>query len=1077
MKRLLKLMIGAAVMLLCFSVSASAEAGTGLSGDFPKISVNVKDTPVKAVLAAVETQTGCSFVYSSDIVDIDRAVSVNVENAAVDAVLSRIFKGTDVTWTVDGQLITLAKKSSAQSWGGIVSGQVKDSDGSPLAGVMVSVDKDHYTISDISGNYSLEVENPKTVLHYSCLGMEDVHINVDGQKKHDVVMPVASYLLDEIRVVSVGYGTMRKKDLTGAVASVSGETITSLPTSGVSESLQGRLAGVEVRSISAEPGASVSIRVRGTNSIQGGNDPLWIVDGFPGMPNMLNTSDIESVEVLKDASATAIYGSRGSNGVIIVTTKQGKEGKTSVDYTGSVGVSVLGNKLDMMDATEYMKYQNVISKKEYFSEEEIAAAGAGTDWLDQIFRPAITNNHAVSVNAGMKRTKISAGASLFDQEGIIRGSSYTKGTFRLSVNHDISKIFSVSANAIYSRTLHYKQSGLLSMTLKATPTLSPFQEDGVSYTSLRDHYPFSPSGLKNPEAMVNEREYKWTSNRTMVNAALTARPVKGLAIRAAFNANVSNSSQDNYISTKYPESLGEISISKSEGMDITGEVTATYSLKLDKHNFSVMAGSTYEQDTAKSLSASATGLKSDVAGVYGLAAAENKGTPESGYSKWAMLSFIGRVNYSYADRYLATVNFRADGSSRYSKGHKWGAFPSVALAWRISEEGFMENVNFINNLKLRLGYGQTGNPAISPYQTLDLLTPQPVIFGKDAYVAQHPSSAYRFGLLWETTGQYNAGIDLGLLRDRIRITADYYHKTTWNLLNTVDFPGSSGYTNGTKNIGTMLNYGFELQLDTRIIDARNFKWDLSGNISINRNRVLELPNGEDVYGTKRSIVILNDYINILREGYPIGTFYGYQEEGYDDRGRIKYFDNNNDGKINENDKAVIGDPNPDFTFGFTTDFTYRRFTLSAYFQGSYGNDIYSLSMASQCYNYSGSRGINTLSEVLYNYWTEDNPNSKYPALNAASTSSLKMSDRFVYDGSYIRLKNLSLTYRIPVEKVKWLKGASVYVSAQNLLTFTKYPFIDPDVNTYGGSSSVNQGIDDYSYPYARSFTFGVKLNF
>ncbi len=1077
MKRLLKLIIGASFTLLCLCAGITAEAETpSVQGDFPKVSINVKGVPVKTVLTDVESQAGCSFVYSSDIVDIGRTVSLDMKNVTVEAVLQRLFRGTDVSWTTDGQLITLVKKSSAFTGRITVRGKITDSNGNPLAGVMVSRDMANYTISDANGHYAIEVADPKAVLHYSCMGMEDVNINVGGQSNLDVVMPVASYLLDEIKVVSVGYGTMRKKDLTGAVASVSGETITSLPASGVSESLQGRLAGVEVRSVSAEPGASVSIRVRGTNSIKGGNDPLWIVDGFPGMPNMLNTSDIESVEVLKDASATAIYGSRGSNGVIIVTTRQGQEGKTSVDYNGSVGVSLLGNKLDMMDATEYMKYQNIISRKEYFSEDEIASAGTGTDWQDLIFRPAVTNNHAVSVNAGLRKTRISAGASLFDQEGIIRGSSYTKGTFRLSFNHDISRIFSLSANAIYSRTLHYKQGGLLSMTLKATPTLDPYQEDGT-YTSLRDYYPFSPSGLKNPEAMVNEREYKWTSNRTMVNAALTAKPVKGLAIRAAFNANVSNARQDNYISTKYPESLGEISITSSEGMGITGEVTATYSLKLDKHSFSIMAGSTYEQETSKSLSASATGLKSDVAGIYGLSAAENKGTPESGYSKWSMLSFIGRLNYSYADRYLATVNFRADGSSRYSKGHKWGVFPSIALAWRVSEEGFMENVSFINNLKLRLGYGQTGNPAISPYQTLDLLTPQPVIFGKDAYVAQHPSSSYRFGLLWETTGQYNAGIDLGLLRDRIRITADYYHKTTWNLLNTVDFPGSSGYTNGTKNIGTMLNYGFELQIDTRVIDTRNFKWDLSGNISINRNRVLELPNGEDVYGTKRSIVILNDYINILREGYPIGTFYGYEEDGYDDRGRIKYIDHSNDGKVNENDKVVIGDPNPDFTFGFTTDFTVRRFTLSAYFQGSYGNDIYSLSMASQCYNYSGSRGINTLSEVLYNYWTEDNPNSKYPALNAAATSSLKMSDRYVYDGSYIRLKNLSLTYRIPVEKVKWLKGASVYVSGQNLLTFTKYPFIDPDVNTYGGSSSVNQGIDDYSYPYARSFTFGVKLNF
>lgn len=912
---------------------------------------------------------------------------------------------------------------------------------------------------------------------FSCLGYEDLNYTLkDGETKLKITLQAAAYSLDEATVVSIGYGTMRKKDLTGAVASISGETITSLPTASVSEALQGRLAGVEVRSISSEPGASTSIRVRGTNSISGGNNPLWIVDGFPGMPNMLNNSDIESIEVLKDASATAIYGSRGSNGVIIITTKQGKEGKTTVDYSGSYGVSILGKKLPLLDASEYMVYENTIANKDLFTKEQIQAAGKGVDYQDLIFRPAATNDHSISVKSGTNKTKISVGASLYDQKGIIANSSYTKGTFRMSINHELSNIFSISANAIYSRTLHFKQSSILSQILLATPTVHPKQEDG-SYTSLRDYYSFSPAGLQNPLALINEKEYKWTSNRTMVNAALTAKPIEGLVLRTAFNANVNNARQANYVTTKMPDMTGKIDISETETMDITGEFTATYNLNIAKHRLSIMAGTTYEQSTNIGLGASATGIKSDVAGVYGLAAAENKENPSSTYSKWAMLSFLGRLNYSYADKYMATINFRADGSSRYSKGHKWGAFPSIALAWRVTEEDFMSGISWINNLKFRAGYGVTGNPAISAYATLDLLVPAQVIFGKETHIVMHPSSQYKFGLLWETTGQTNVGIDLGLWRDRLRITADYYNKLTWNLLNDVELPGSAGYINGTKNIGNMSNYGFELQVDARAIDSKDFKWDLSGNISFNRNKVLELPDHEDVYGTKRNITILNDYINILREGQPIGIFYGYKENGYDSKGRMTYVDFNNDGKINEKDKVVIGDPNPDFTFGLTSTFTYKRISLSAYIQGSVGNDIYSLSMAALCNNQAAARGYNTIKEVLNNHWTEENPNAKYPALTAAATASLKMSDRFVYDGTYLRLKNLSISYELPLEKVKWINSATISVSAQNLLTLSSYPFYDPDVNSYGGSSSVSQGIDYFAYPYSRSFNLGVKLNF
>ena len=352
-----------------------------------------------------------------------------------------------------------------------------------------------------------------------------------------------------------------------------------------------------------------------------------------------------------------------------------------------------------------------------------------------------------------------------------------------------------------------------------------------------------------------------------------------------------------------------------------------------------------------------------------------------------------------------------------------------------------------------------------------------VVFGKDVYKAFHPANTYQFGLVWEKTQGWNVGVDFGMWNNRLMLTADYYYKKTHDLLNTVELPGSSGYMNGLKNISTMLNKGFEFQLNGRAIDTPAVKWDIALNASINRNKVVELPYGEDVYGTRRSVTYMTDYINLVREGQPIGVFYGYVEDGYDDQGRVVFRNYDDNPEINENDKRIIGDPNPKCTFGFNTSLSWKGLTLSAYFQGSYGNDIYSLSIAEFGYNYSSNRGRNGFADILGNTWTPEKTNAKYPVLSAAGTGSMRMSDRFVYDGSYLRMQNIELAYSIPVKRVAWISSVVVYVSGQNLWTLTSYPFFNPDVNTYGGSSSVDQGIDALSYPLAKSFTIGIRARF
>lgn len=1070
------------VFLIAFSITEVVPAQTQSN---TKISISEKNTPLRNVIKLIENQSGFSFMYSSDIVNLEQRITLSLKNVSLEQALHEVFKNTNIAFSVQGKVITLSKSKEKakleESRLITVSGVVTDEKNEPLIGAVIIL-KDNpgrgvttgfdgsYAFPDISGN---------AILEFKHLSMMTKEIAVQKRSAINVQMETNKYMLEEVKVIGIGYGSVKKRDLTGAVASIQGDQLSSFSNTTIAQSLQGRLPGVEVRMTSSEPGATPQIRIRGTNSIMGGNDPLWIIDGFPGTANMFNVSDVESIEVLKDASATAIYGSRGANGVIIVTTKQGSSGSVQIDYNGRLGYSSVEKRLPMMTASEYMQYQNIINQNSFgvpfFSEEDINYAGVGYDWQELAFRIAQTDEHAISVKGGNENTRMALSASYYDEEGIIRGSDINKISLHANVNQKISEKVNIVSNLTYTRTKQNKQSGILSSFVMAPPTVGPFDED-ENYTDLRTLYPFSPSGQNNPEAQIREKSYFWTSNRTMANTALIYKPIKELTFRIALNANISNARQDDYTTTKYPTSTGDASIDQSESLSLNSDNTVTYAKKIGLHDFSAMGGVTYEQSESKGTTISGHGFMSDLGGTYNIASAEMKDTPGATYSKWVMLSYLGRLNYTYNDRYLATVSFRADGSSRYSKGSKWGYFPSVALAWRIKEESFLKDVDIIHNLKLRAGYGESGNTAISPYSTFDLLTPMSTVFGKDAYQFYHPSSYFNFALRWETTAQWNFGLDLGLWKNRFRLTADYYMKKTYDLLNSVELPESSGFISGTKNIGIMMNNGFEFQADARLIDKAVI-WDLSVNASFNRNKVHRLPYGEDVPGSKRSITIINDYINLLREGQPIGVFYGYVEDGYDDAGNIRYknLDNDSGGLINELDKDIIGDPNPLSTFGMNSSVSWKNFTLSIYAQGSYGNDIYSLAMASTCYNYSGARGINTLSEVLYNHWTPENPNAQYPALTSAATTSLRMSDRFVYDGSYLRLKNIELAYNIPLKKLRWIRSCVFYLSGQNLLTVTSYPFYNPDVNTYGGSSSVSQGVDNFSYPSSKGFTTGIRM--
>lgn len=1090
--KLLRIMKLTVFLILILVIDASAS----LYSQNSKVSVKIENGTLSEIFSKIEEQSGYLFFYQNEqIRDVERK-SVEVNNKNALDVVANVLQGTGLSYKlVDRNIIVFPSTENSKYSGGVaqpvtVSGKVSDSGGLPLPGVTVVLKgSSQGTITGNDGTYTIASVPGDATLIFSFVGMKTQEVKIAGQTRINITLEEESIGIEE--VVAVGYGTMKKSDLTGSVASVKGDALAEIPGATVGQALQGRTAGVVVQQQTGAPGSAIQIRIRGNNSIMGSNDPLWVVDGFPvSSANMVNLSDIETIDVLKDASATAIFGSRGANGVVIVTTKRGKAGKSKITYEGSFGIQRLRKKFDMCNAQEYMQLMNIQQLNdfgsEYFSQEEINSAGEGTDWQDLVYRDAPIHNHAFNFSGGNDKTKFALGLSYFDQQGIVINSGYKKISLRNSLDHRFSKYLSISFNSVMSRTTRedkddvggLRGNNVLHAAFCAPPTVGPYNEDGT-YRELNMDYPFSATGFINPIAFLNEKNRNWYSNRIMSNLAFTINPIEDLTIRIGGNVENTEYRWDRYDTSKYPNSAGEAGISIHNSLELTSNNTISYDKTIGKHSFSVMGGSTYEQYKYTPVSITGTGYINDILESYDIGSADVLGIPSSSYTEWRLLSFLGRANYSYDGKYLATFTFRKDGSSRYSEGNKWGSFPSAALAWKVSKEEFMQNLGFISNLKLRAGYGKTGSTAIDAYSTINLLESVSTILDKQYYTGFEPGSSYPGNLKWETTGQTNIGFDLGLFDNKIQLVADYYVKNTTDLLNNVQMPTSSGYTKTIKNIGKMQNKGFELQLDAFVLNRKDFKWNISSNISFNRNKVVELSGGEDIAGTWYSLTWMGDYVNLIREGQPFGIFYGYKEAGYDDTGKILYW--NADGEkvlkssLSENDRTYIGDPNPDFTYSINSTMNYKDFTFSFYIQGVQGNDIMCLSTGSANYDYGW--GLNNFKEVLYDHWTPQNTDAKYPIIS--STNTYAISDRFVYDGSYIRLKNVELAYTIPVEKlgVKWLNKGQVYVSGQNLVTITNYPWSDPDVNSRGGSSSINQGIDHFSYPTAKSLTVGVRFDF
>lgn len=984
--------------------------------------------------------------------------------------------------TIPAKSDSLPSKASEQK----ITGKITDIKGLALPGATVQIKGGTSgSISDDKGNYELDMPaNPKgVVLVFSFLGFTSKEVKIQNQTKIDVTLENEDQELDE--VIVIGYGSLRKSDLTGSVSKVNSDELNSFPTSNLLQSLNGRAAGVQVIQNTGAPGGGVSVRIRGSNSIQGDNNPLYVVDGFPysGNPTNLNNSDIASIEILKDASATAIYGSRGANGVVLITTKGGQSSSTTVELDASYSMQSLRKKLDLMNGKQYASLMNQQAENDgldpYFSSSEIAGFGVGTDWQDEIFQEAPIKSTSLTISGGNEATQFAIAGSTYLQDGIIKGSDYDRYSLRSSINHKISDKFKVDFSSSLSKLITSRRdsdggsrgSSMIGAALVASPLSNPYNPDG-SINNLSDDFPFISPDIINPIYFINEQTQVINANVILINSAISYQPIPEITIKISGGIENRDDRTDSYKSSKFINSNGSANVSTSQYLSRLNENTITYADTFnEKHELNVLAGFTYQDFTTRYLAGGGNGFDTDLYETDNLGAANTPGIPTSGYAKSVLLSYLGRINYSFDNRYLLTATFRADGSSRYSEGNKWGYFPSGALAWKVSEETFMKNQQTISTLKVRTSLGLTGSQAISPYATLNRIFPGYTVFGDELYSFLAPGSTLPGDLKWETTQQFDVGLDLGFWQDRIVFGADYYHKKTKDLLSTVRLPSSFGYSTTIDNIGSIENKGVELSVDAQII-ASEFRWNVNGNISFNRNKVLSLNDGQPILTNYINVITVADNFSIMEEGKPLGQFYGYVEDGYTETGNISYKDLNNDGEITSEDKTYIGNPNPDFFYGFNSNFSYRGFQLDLFFQGTQGNDIMNVSAISSTMDYG--QGLNMPVEVLDN-WTPTNTDASFPKISRSVTT--RVSDRFVEDGSYLRLKNILLAYNFTLKtsKGKFLQSLRIYGSGQNLLTFTNYSWWDPEVNSKGGDNRL--GIDHFSYPIPKSYTIGLNATF
>jgi TonB-linked SusC/RagA family outer membrane protein len=1053
-----------------------------------EVTLRRESVPVREALEEAIRDTGLEPVFSSS----GRLVLVK-RSSGVDSPKIRTAAPDVETEPMEVQPVGVAS-SPLRVQEGTIAGTVTDaSSGNPLPGVNVVIDEIQQGAStDAEGNYEIaNVEAGTYAVRASFVGyadavQENVQVQANQMATVDFELEQAAADLDEL--VVVGYGQEERGDLTGSISSVDAEEIEEANFTSFDQALQGRVAGVNVVQASGSPGAEPIVRIRGRTSVLGNNQPLYVVDGVPigrgggggGDDNPLATidpSDIESIDVLKDASATAVYGARGSNGVIQITTKGGTQAQRRVNFGSRLGASQMKG-IEALNAEQFVEMLNDRAANGGLSEPSPNGVpnDVDTDWQDAVNRTGITQEYNMSVSGGHESGSYRVAGSYLDQEGTRKNSDLRRGSFRLNLQEEVGNL-SISPRLSISRVWQDERGEAVGTrdVFEQPPFFAPRQEDGSYTTADRLGSLAASDPTINPLAEAELGVNEETQDRLLGNVALEYQLTDDLSTRVQGGADITRTQNDDYTPISEALNTGNNSASQSRSLSKTWLLEGR--LAFDRtvgtnHDISATAVATWEKERSDFLSGSAQGFVSDALENKNLAAGDQAGTPNTSTTESTLISYVGRADYTLMDRYLLTLTGRLDGSSVFGEENKWGAFPSVALGWRISEEAFLQDVDHLSNLKLRFSWGVSGNQAISPYQTLAQYASTSVAFNRERQVGLAVSGIPNSNLNWESTEQFDIGVNASFLDQRYSFQIDAYLKNTRDLLANVPLPLSSGFGTTLRNVGHIQNRGIEFQFDASILTG-DFGWSLGGNISANRNEAKRLARGSDI----RSGVGLYGAQNIAREGEPIGSFFGLEldDPPLREDGLLNYVDQNEDGKIDADDRRIIGNPHPNFTYGLNTEVRYVGFRLSTFIQGSQGNQVFS--RIKDLIGDSMHRGRNQIEEVFHNRWTRENQNrnAEYPA--AFPNLNKDASEWQIEDASYLRIKNIRLSYSLPVDNLP-VRSANIYVSGQNVLTLTPYPFFSPDSQTTSGNS-LNIGVHDAIgyYPLSRTFSFGVDLNF
>jgi TonB-linked SusC/RagA family outer membrane protein len=1069
-----------------------------------KVSIHMNNVKLDKILNEIENQTDYLFIYNNQV-DINKIISVKVKNEAVAQVLDRILSGTGINYELEGTHIILTteaiKDLHAQQQAKTVTGTVTDVSGEPIIGANIRIKGTTTgTITDIDGNFSIEAE-PQSVIEVSYIGYLTQETVINNQKSIRFLLKEDTKTLDE--VVVIGYGVQKKADLTGSVANINTEKLNTQSNANIGQALQGKIAGVDIVSQGGAPGSGTRIMVRGIGTLNNAS-PLYIVDGmYMNSIDHINPNDIASIDVLKDASSAAIYGSRAANGVIIVTTKEGSntEGKPIIDLSVNLGISTASKFLDMLDAKGWAEVTTIARQaigKPALDMATDLANKPDNDWQDIMFRPALMQNYNLAVKGGGKYSTYYTGLGYFNQDGIVKGTNYQR--YNIQSKNDYKRgIFSAGTNLIISfshdKPLHQElRGGMIGTILQSVPTLEKYDDTreggyGGTYGDVVN--------IPHPLAIIDDNIMDRYNENVKIFANLYAQIelFKGLKYKLNLTPDFSFERYKNYLN-KYDFGLATNSITQlterqRRRRNILVENLLTFDRTFGEHKISALAGYTYQDSRFRHIQAYGEGLPQ---GLEEIDAATTNRSNEGNSWRSVLTSILGRVFYSYQNKYLFTATIRRDGSSKFGKNNRYGYFPSFSLGWNVAEEKFMENVHWLDQLKLRGGYGVLGNQEIDNYQYSSTITTGINYPDGNGGLLQgaFPKNFANPDIKWEETAMTNVGIDFMAFNNRLSLTADYYVKNTKDILLTVPIPISSGGANDPiRNAGKIRNNGFEFNLGWMDQPNPDISYGINLIGSFNKNKVIAM--GSESGSIKGGSTNQNITTSETKAGYPIGGYWLISTAGYfnsqeevdayakdgkkiqpaAEPGDIKFVDANNDGVINDDDRVFQGSPFPDFTFALNGNMRYKNFDLSIGLQGVLGNKIYN---ATRQTLEDVTKGSNFLASCL-DYWTPENKNASHPRLtwDDPNRNTRAESDRYLENGSYLRLRSVQLGYTFPQT---WFKGAiqhaRVYINAENLFTITSYSGYSPDVNA---DNANYRGFDNFIYPTNRTFMLGLNVTF